>query len=246
MSLLPAYTPLFDRVIDFTVTPPNEAEIARARGDYFSWTGEVFDEDRSFDVRMQGFLDWIVFDRPMASSGVSAIRTYAATLPPDEAHAFRVMSRSVHSLFEVRRNVPGRFEVHSLLTRADYVVQVPAPLVGVNAGDLFEGRLVPFDGRLHFSSAFLFHPNHLKRRVVRELRRQLREDPQGVQELIWTMARMANRAEHYRNVATDAIYDFDRPPPKVSSPPMRFDAESIAARRALVEGKPRGSTYGGW
>jgi len=246
MSLPPAYTPLFDRVIDFTVTPQNEAEIARARGDYFSWTGEVFDEDRSFDVRMQGFLDWIVFDRPMAATGLPAIRGYAATLPPDEAHAFQVMSRTVHSLFEVRRNAPGRFEVHSLLTRADYAVHVPAPLVGVSPGDLFEGRLVPFEGRLHFSSAFLFHPSHLKRRILRELRRQHREDPQPVQEVVWTLARMANRAEHYRNVATDAIYDFERPPPKVSSPPMRFDAESIAERRARVLAKPRGSTYGGW
>jgi hypothetical protein len=136
--------------------------------------------------------------------------------------------------------------VHSLLTRADYAVHVPAPLVGVSPGDLFEGRLVTFEGRLHFSSAFLFHPSHLKRRILRELRRQHREDPQPVQEVVWTLARMANRAEHYRNVAADAIYDFERPPPKVSSPPMRFDAESIAERRARVLAKPRGSTYGGW
>lgn len=247
MSLLPAYTPLFDRVIDFAVRPEHEEEIAQARSDYFSWTGEVFDEDRSFDVRMQGFLDWIVFDRPMAASGMPAARTFAATLPHEEAQLFRILSRTVHGLFEVQRNEAGHFDVHDLLTDASYSAFTLAPFVGVEKGDLFEGRLVPYGGRLHFSGAFLFHPRHLKRRVMKELRRQLRDEPQGVQEIIWTMARMANRSEHYKNVSVDAIYDFGRPPPKVSAPPMRFDAESIAERRARLEERPEGGVvYGGW
>jgi hypothetical protein len=247
MSITPPYTPLFDRVLDFAVRAEHEPEVARARGDYFSWTGEVFDEDRSFDVRMQGFLDWLVFDRVMEPYGAPAVRAYAATLPPAEAQPFRVMSRTVHGLFEVRVNLPGKFEVEDLLTAAEYTVLLPAPMAGVNPGDLFEGRLVPYAGRLHFSTAFLFHPAHLKRKLQREIRRQCREEPQALQELIWTMARMANRAEHYRNVSIDAIYDFGRPPPKVSSPPMRFDADSIAERRAQLLGRPSaGRTYGGW
>lgn len=247
MSLLPPYTPLFERVIDFAIRPEFEAEIAASRGDYFTWTGEVFDEDRSFDVRMQAFLDWIAFDRPMEPYGIPAVRAYAATLTdPDELRDYRLMSRTVHGIFEVRRNSIGRFDVHDLLTRADYELRIAQPLVGVTVGDLFEGRLVPFQGRWHFSSAFLFHPKHLKRSILRELRRQAREAPQGVQELIWTLARMASRSEHYKNVAVDAIYDFSRPPPKVSSPPMRFDAESISERRARIRQRAEGNVYGGW
>lgn len=237
MSLLPAYTPLFDRLLEFAIRPENEAEVTRARGDYFSWTGEVFDEDRSFDVRMQAFLDWFVFDRVLAASGDSAARAFTARLEdPDEAFRFRLLSRTVHGIFEVRDNGRTQLDVHDLITAADYRVPGPGPLAGVRNGDLFEGRLVPFDGRFHFSSAFLFHPAHLKRRILRQIPRDHRGDRQDVQEIIWTLSRMANRAEHYRNVPVDAIYDFHRPPPKVSAPPMRFDAASLEARRQRLAG----------
>jgi hypothetical protein len=243
MSLLPAFTPLFDRLLDFAIRPEHEAELVRARQDYFSRTGEVFDEDRSFDVRMQAFLDWYVFDRPLAPTGEPPSRAFLATLADAaERDRFRLLGRTVHGVFEVRKNSKKELAVHNLLTAADYTVPMPGPLAGVQKLDLFEGRLVPFEGRHHFSSAFLFHPPMIKRSLLRELKRQHRhETGVPVQEIIWTLSRMATRAEHYRNVAIDSIYDFGRPPPKVSAAPMRFDAASVEARRQRLTGIIRGA-----
>ncbi len=240
MSLLPAFTPLFERLVDFAIRPEHALEASRARAEYFTRTGEVFDEDRSFDVRMQAFLDWFVFDRPLAPGAEPPARAFIPTLPDrEERRRFRLLARTVHGLFEVRANTPDFLDVRNLLTDAEYRVPVPGPLAGVQPGDLFEGRLVPFEGRHHFSSAFLFHPSALRRRVVRELRRQKREEPQtGVQEILWTMSRMAIRAEHYRNVALEVVYDFQHPPPKVSATPMRFDPASLEARRRHLLGTP--------
>jgi hypothetical protein len=47
---------------------------------------------------------------------------------------------------------------------------------------------------------------------------------------------MANRAEHYRYVKTEDIYDFARPPPKVDAPPLRFDRASIDKRLGRIAG----------
>jgi hypothetical protein len=70
---------------------------------------------------------------------------------------------------------------------------------------------------------------------MRRLMRALRSGPFAAfppAEQLWTLARMASRTEHFRNVALDALYDFDRLPPKSEAPPMKFDAASVAERRA--------------
>jgi len=112
---------------------------------------------------------------------------------------------------------------------------VPRPLPGLRVGDLFEGRLVPFADELHFSPAFLFHPKDHRARIVREIRKQRRNPEAGpVQEIVWTLARMSTRSEHYRKMSLDTIYDFERPPLKVASTPFRFDRASIDARLGRV------------
>ncbi len=241
MTIHPSFMPMFDRLLDFSVRAETEADVAAARAEYFAWTGEVFDEDRSFDVRMQAFLDWYVFDRSSPVLGDTPARAMAASLPDSfERQAFRLMARTVHGLFEIEEIRPTHVRVMNMLTAMPYVVEVPRPLAGVHKGDIFEGRLVPFRGSHQFSMAFIFHPPHLKRRIVREIRRQHREAPEPVQEVLWTLARMASRSEHYRNVPVDAVYDFSRPPPKIQGMPMRFDAASIAERRARLT-QPSGS-----
>ncbi len=242
MSLSPPFAPLFERVVDFAVKPQNADDIALARADHFARCGEVFEDDRSFDVRMQAFLDWLVFDRPLKPFDDPPARLFVATLTDkDERQRFRLLSRTVHGLFEVVENGAESLAVQNLLTAAEYEVPVEGPLAGLHEGDLFEGRLVPFDGRLHFSNAFLFHPPEARRRVLREVDRQRREEAEaGVQNVLWTLARMASRLEHYRNVPLEVVYDFQNPPPVVRTPPMRFDRASLdERRRRLVRSMPR-------
>lgn len=241
MMPTPLYQPSFERLLDFAASPRFEAELQRARTEFFTCTGEVFDEDRSFDVRMQAFLDWFVFDRPLDAFGEPPTRALALDQPldPVEALRFRILGRTVHGLFRVRRVKDDRVGVANLVTDAEYDVAIPKPLAGVAKDDLFEGRLVPFEGALHFSNAFLFHPRSIRRRLVKEIRRRRRHDPlASVQDLVWTLARMASRAEHYRNVSTDAIYDFSRPPPIVAAAPMRFDRASVEARLGRTANVP--------
>ena len=135
MTIQPSFTPMFDRLLDFSVRAETEADVAAARVEYFAWTGEVFDEDRSFDVRMQAFLDWYVFDRFSPVLGDTPARAMAASLPDAyERQTFRLMSRTVHGLFEIEEIRPTHVRVMNLLTAMPYVVEVAKP---ANKGVLF-------------------------------------------------------------------------------------------------------------
>ena len=106
-------------------------------------------------------------------------------------------------------------------TAATY--EVAERIDGLREGDLFEARLVPWQGRLWFSPAFLFHPRHVCERLEKALGKARKQHATpALQEIAWTMARMASRAEHYPKVAIDTIYDFAKPPPMVERSPLRL------------------------
>lgn len=233
MALQVSYRGLIEDLLRFVTQPEFQRELLAGRTEYVQQTGEAFDEDRSFDARMQGFLDWFLFDRPLAPFHEPPVRAYpiAAKLDAARAQQFQILSRTVHGLFEVRASRTDAVELLNLLTGAHYKVELAQPYAGLDKGELFEGRLVPYAGRRHLSHAFIFHPREIRGALMKEVKRLHREQASvSVQELIFTLARMANRAEHYRYVKTEDIYDFSRPPPKVDAPPLRFDRESIEKR----------------
>jgi len=241
--LLPPYQPLFDALLEFA-TAGREAEAGVARADYGTWTGEPSDADRSFESRTQSFLDWFCFDRARDGGTETPARLFAEVtgIDADERLRRRAFARTFHGLFHVRANRRDAIEVVELCTEARFTAAIDqGPVEGLRKGDLFESRLVPYDGALHFSSAFLFHPPHLRRSVLRELRKQ-RENGSfsNAREFVWLLARMAIRAEHYKAYPLDAIYDFGRPPSKVPPKRLKFDRQSVLERLGRVTPPPAG------
>lgn len=233
MLALPPYQPVFERLLAFAAGPDRHADVARARVEYQSVAGEAFEEDRSYEARTQAFLDWYIFDRAMEPGNEPPVRAYAIAkgLGREEALQLRLLSRTTHGLFVAEKVTSHEVRVRNMVTDAVHTVPVAGPLEGLAPGDIFEARLVPWEGRLAFSGAFLFHPRELRRRIEKEIRRRARAHvAEPVQELVFMLARMASRAEHYRYVPIASIYDFERPPPKIETPRMRFDHDSVAAR----------------
>lgn len=230
MSSPTPYQSLFDRVLAFATAPRFADELQAARATYLRASGETFEEDTSYEARAQAFLDWYVFDRPLSDYGDVPARAYATT--PEgrgDAQALVAMSRTVHGLFVATGVRPDRVGVVNVPTTASY--EVIQGIEGLRDGDLFEARLVPWQGRYCFSPAFIFHPPQMRARLEKVLSRARRTRQQpALQELTWTMARMASRAEHYPKVPLDTIYDFDKPPPMVDRP----------ARKPARLAEPRG------
>lgn len=214
MAQLP-YEPLLERVLAFVAEERFASELKSARAAFVRATGETFEEDHSFEARAHAFLDWFVFDRPLEAYGDVPVRAYASTPGgEDDAETLRVFSRSVHGVFVASKVRSRGVVVTNVLTAADY--DVPERIDGLRQGDLFETRLVPWQGRLCFSRAFIFHPREMLPALRKALARARRDRQQpAVQELTWTMARMASRAEHYPKMAVETVYDFERPPPMI-------------------------------
>jgi hypothetical protein len=209
-----AYPPLFDALVAFASTEERKAELLAAKADYFQLTGEVFEDDRSFEMRMASFLDYYVFDHRSPRTGRTPAETLHAEKQAErapEAAACEAFTRTLHSLFEVRKLGPGFIRLRELFTGADYQVTERRAMAGLERGDVLEARLIPLDEGWVFSPAFCFHPRDAVKAIKREVKRRKKKQPDRPhQELVWEAAKRAVKVDRYRQIAVEKIYDFEQ------------------------------------
>jgi hypothetical protein len=220
---------LHESLLSWASAPPRDQELLRAKREHFESYGEPHEEDRSFEVRVNGMLDAYLYEwRPGPGAGTTVerfVEAEGAALPETDLAAFRALSQSIHGLFEVRKIKDGRVRLRDIFNGRDVDVTERRQVAGLDKDDLLEARLLPFEGALFFSGAFLYHPREARKAILAEVKRMRKAAPKGaeldVPPFLARLSRMALKLERYRNVRLESIYDFSadartwtpRPPP---------------------------------
>src|SRR5713101_469877 len=165
---------------------PQVDDIVGAKQEYFAQTGgEVHEDDRCFESRLQAFFNWYLFDRRL--DGVTPAQSF---------------------LLEPKK---GQVRVRDAVTRKVFDVTERRQMHGLEIGDLFEARLVPVGGTWHFSTSFTYHPREMTPVIVREIKKRKKQGPVDVRALVWELERMSLQADRFKNVSIEAIYNFESP-----------------------------------
>ncbi len=207
---------LHERLLSWATAEPRNDDLLAAKREHFERHGEPHEEDRSFETRVNGMLDHYLYDfRPAGGTATTVERfldAEGASLAPDEAAAYRDLARGLHALFEVRKIADGKVRLRDVFTGTDHDVTERRNVAGLDKGDLLEARLLPFEGELFFSGAFLYHPREVRKEILAEVKRLKKEAGKGgspdVAAFLGQLARMALKLERYRNVRLESIYDF--------------------------------------
>ncbi len=207
---------LQEKLLAWATAEPRKEELLSARRDWFDRHGEPHEEDKSFETRMNGLLDHYLYDfRPPGSTETTIeifMREMAPQLTTDELAVYRVLARSIHGLFEVKKIRTGEVRLRDCFTDVVHDVTERRQMVGLEKGDILEARLLPFQEKLFFSGAFLYHPQEVRRTILAEVKRLRKAagkgHPPDVEDFIATLSRMAMKLERYRNVKVESIYDF--------------------------------------
>ena len=113
-----SYQAYLDQLIAFASSEERKPDLLAAKAEYFQRTGEVFEDDKQFEMRMASFLDHYLFDRPRPESGKTPAQEFlearSAAVDPGEIAAFRSFTETVHGLFEVRKVKPGIVRLREL------------------------------------------------------------------------------------------------------------------------------------
>lgn len=210
------FQPQLEKLLAWASGPDRQDELLRAKAVFFERTGEVHEEDRSFEARLALFVEYYLFDRPLDGSDLPPARAFleherAAILPEEEA-AFAAFGSTVHGVFEVRKlGTRLGLRVRELLSHEEYDVLERRGLVGLNKGDIFEARLLPIDGNHVFTGSFLYHPAEARKPILKEAKRRRKAERDGSSSLDFAheLARLALKLERYRSVPVENIYKFE-------------------------------------
>lgn len=211
MNLPPPLNTVFDALVQWAMTPERQADVVAARAEYSTLAGEVFDEDRQLELRLAGFLEYYVCDRvaPWVQATPARAR-YLDALPstaPAQAAVLRAFTETWHGLFQVVALDEGAVRLLSLSSRSEVLVSERRTLHGLTLGDVLEARLIPFGEMRAFSGAWVWHPHEAGPLILREAeRRRVAGLPE--RELLFDCARRSLKADRYRQIAIERIYDF--------------------------------------
>jgi len=218
---------LHEKLLAWATAEARQPELLAARRDYFGRWGEPYEDDRTYEARVNGMLDHYLYDhRPGGGADTTLecfLREQGAGYPSDELALFRGLAKGVHGLFEVKKIRAGEsLRLREAFGGRDYDVTERRQLAGLDKGDLLEARLLPYRGQLFFSGAFIFHPREVRKRILGEVKKRkkaARGAPPDVKAFLAQLSRMAQKLERYRNVKVESLYDFDAPAP--TPPPGR-------------------------
>jgi hypothetical protein len=207
---------LHERLLSWASAPPRDQDLLRAKREHFEAYGEPHEEDRSYEVRVNGMLDAYLYEYRLPPGPLTTVQRFvqaeAASLSPEELAAYGALAESVHGLFEVRKIKDGLVRVRDVFTGKDLEVTERRQVAGLAKDDLLEARLLPFEGGLFFSGAFLYHPREARKAILAEVKRMKKEAQRGatidVTPFLARLSRMALKLERYRNVRLESIYDF--------------------------------------
>jgi len=207
---------LQERLLGWASADPQDPHLLEARRRHFERHGEPHEEDQSYERRMNGMLEYYLFDDRPSPGAPTALERFlagqAGSLTPEEQAAFRALGASRHGLFEVTALGHGTVGVRDVFTGQAFEVSERRQVAGLAKGDLLEARLVPHGGELWFTTAFLYHPAEARGRILAEVKRVKRAAGKhgrpDVEGFLASLSRMAFKLERYRNVRLESIYDF--------------------------------------
>jgi hypothetical protein len=212
--------PQIDLLLQYVA--PQVDDIVRGKEAYFAETGgEVHEDDRCYEQRMQAFFNWFLLDRREADGSTAVerfLRERGATLSSKDKEVLMGCTQSRLSLYEYRgrrgiftRPKTGQVRVRDALTGESFDVTERRQMHGLTIGDLFEARLIPVGRVFHFSTSFTYHPREVRPQIVKEIKRRKKAGKVDARALLWELERMGLQHERFRNVSIHAIYNFEQP-----------------------------------
>jgi hypothetical protein len=197
------YRPLLERLIEFATRQILAPQLKEARDAFFTHTGEVYEEDASFETRLACFIEWFVLER--REDGLTNAEQFIRQTQGSEVVFAAQLAATHRSLFSVQKLGEASVLLLDLLGNGRFAISGEVP-PGTRKGDIFEGRVIPWGDRVLLSRTILFHPSEAKDAILRQVStaKLKNETPDA---LMSRLARMRLRLERYRKIPLEKIYD---------------------------------------
>jgi hypothetical protein len=202
-----------DRLVQFFTSSDYHSEILSAKKEFFEQAGIIDEESHYFESRMAQFLDWYIFTRPMNQYHLPPVQLIlnkdVMPMSDQEKATYTAIANTVHSLFEFIKVRGSDVYVYDLFSKKKHILKNSDLRVGFNPEEIFDARIVPFDGNIVFSKGFCFHPAEAKKFILKEVKKVRHLEKEQHEALMFKIMKMRYKLEQYKHIKLEYIYTND-------------------------------------
>jgi hypothetical protein len=188
-------------------------EVRYAKGEFFDNAGILDEHSEQFELRMSQFFDWYFYTRELRGYSQTPLEACHMSrelrFAPEELQLIAQMKQHRHGIFEFTKIKGGDVYIKDLFKNEKLIVRSSPWTSGFDSDELFEARLIPFDGNWIFTKGFCFHPVDAKKYILSEVKRHRKDPDLDPEEVMLKLVKMRYKFERYRHVKIDLIYSAD-------------------------------------
>jgi len=185
---------ILDDHLEFAAKSIPSEQILEAKKYYQKETGEIFDDDKSYNVRMALFLEWYLFDNYITEKSKTVLEVLIdekrETWPSKKLEVIQSISNTIHSLFFVKTIKDQEVKVLNLFTDEAYIVKEKESSLIFRKNDLFQGRIICFEEEFYFTGNYCFHPKETHKyikpqiKVIKRIQNQYKKEQKKIEKLL--------------------------------------------------------------
>jgi hypothetical protein len=164
-----------EQLFEFIAQHIPAEKIMQAKKVYQQTTGEIYEDDKSYNIRMALFLEWYLLDNYIPDTQrtilENIIEENQSAWAQNHLEACRDITNNIQALFEVKKIRDNSVTVLDLFKDEKYLVNEADSKLVFRKGDIFQGRIVPHQGNWNFTGYFCFHPSKAQRYIKDEAKK---------------------------------------------------------------------------
>lgn len=163
-----------EQLFEFAAKAIPSDQILEAKKAYQKETGEIYEDDNSYNSRMSLFLEWYLFDDYIVEKLQTPLEILIEENPDtwnsDKLEFYKSLIKSIQGLFLVKKIKDETVKVLNLFSNETYLVQEKGSRLIFSKNDIFQGRLIFFQEQFHFTGNFCFHPQKAHKYIKQEVK----------------------------------------------------------------------------
>jgi len=164
-----------EQLFEFIAQHIPEEKIMQAKKEYQKTTGEIYEDDRSYNTRMALFLEWYLLDNYIPETQKTILENIIEenhlTWEQSHTEACQDITNNIQALFEVKRIRDNSVTVLDLFNDEKYLVHEGNSKLVFRKNDIFQGRVVSHKDKWNFTGYFCFHPKQTQRYLKDEAKK---------------------------------------------------------------------------
>ena len=199
-----------DKVLTHYTSGSHYERLLEAKDEYFNLTGQVNEDDEDYELRMNSFNDWYIFQFVSKLSDRAAIFDYIEENQLDETLISSLMKMN-YSLFEYcGKTFRGFCGFKDILHNYKFVLPKESNPPGLLKEDIFIGRTIQWKENHYLLPGLCLLPKEVRGKLRKQSKKLRKLNDRKIEaEFLLKVESLKTKWVRYGHIKPDRIFSFD-------------------------------------